>query len=221
MVRGREPEAPTRPHVHDVKTMQYYARHADRLVERYEQADVAQLQRRLVKAFEPNSKILELGSGSGRDAALMLTKGFDVFAVDGAQSMVKQAIRLHPELSGRLTRLSLPAALPYRGSSFDGVYALAVLMHLSRGGMRASIAEVCRVLRTGGRFFLSVPSARTDVDEHGRDGRGRLFTSLTALAWQDICQTCGLRRIRQWDDSDGLGRSGMRWRSFLFEKTEA
>jgi len=53
-------------------------------------------------------------------------------------------------------RLQLGESLPYRDESFDVVTMLAVLEHLSYP--RAVVAEICRVLKPGGRLLLTVPS---------------------------------------------------------------
>ena len=188
------------------------------LVRRYEEADVTQLQERLATAFEPGDKLLELGCGSGRDAAFMHAKGFDVLAVDGTPTMVEHAVRLHPELVGRVKCFSLPEILPYTTSSFDGVYALAVLMHLTRRGIEESVAEVYRVLKQGGSFLFSVPSARGDVNTNDRDDMGRLFSSLALSDWITVCETCGFHKLKVWENSDGLGRPEVRWSSLLFGK---
>ena len=64
-----------------------------------------------------------------------------------------------PELcTEKLTtrRLQSRESLPYRDESFDVVTMLAVLEHLPYP--RAIVAEICRVLKPGGRLLLTVPS---------------------------------------------------------------
>lgn len=50
------------------------------------------------------ARLLELGCGSGRDAAYMLDNGFDVIASDAVQDMLDAAAVCHPALAGRICR---------------------------------------------------------------------------------------------------------------------
>ena len=93
---------------------------------------------------------------------------------------------------------------------------MAVLMHLDREGIDRSIAEVHRVLRQEGRFVLSIPSARGDITNDERDGKGRLITALAPDEWIAACEICGFRKLEAWSGPDGLGRPDVRWSSFQF-----
>ena len=66
------------------KTLDYYNTNSTKLNERYESADVNEVQRLLLRSFLKNSKILEIGCGSGRDASFMTKNDFDVIASDGS-----------------------------------------------------------------------------------------------------------------------------------------
>src|SRR5699024_2298472 len=57
----------------------------------------------------------------------------------------------------RVRRGSL-TALPYDDGSFDRVLCLDVLEHLSFDDQTAAVAEMARVLRSGGELFVSVPN---------------------------------------------------------------
>lgn len=201
-------------------TLDYYERNAANLTERYETADVAQIHARLRRAFAPGARLLELGSGSGRDAAAMLASGYQVTITDGSEAMLQQAARGHPELAGRAILHRCPDPLPYDEGSFDGVYALAMLMHLVPAQIEATMAEVARILRPGGRFFFSVPFRRDDIVADDRDANGRLFTNLPPDEWNAMGARCGLAQQESFESPDGLGREGMRWVSVVLEKAE-
>jgi len=203
------------------RTLKHYIDNAAALVTRYEDADVKQLQHELAEAFPSGTELLELGCGSGRDAAFLLGKGFDVTVIDGCQAMLDHAVRLHPELQERMHLLKLPGPIPFPDADFDGVYAIAVLMHLDAEGTRAVLREVTRVLKENGRLFFSVSLHRDDVGENGRDTKGRRFTSLAQDEWVEMCESLGLRALSIREEEDGLGRADVRWGSFLFEKPMA
>jgi len=197
-------------------TLKYYDAAANGLVSRYEAADVELLQSDLSSAFNEMSPLLELGCGSGREAAMLRAKGHEVCVTDGSPAMISNAVAKHPELGGSALVLSLPSRFPFATASFVGVYAIAVLMHLPVTEIADILQEVRRVLRPDGVLFVSVPSARDDVDENGYDPKGRLFTGLSADRWVALFTSAGFVEKFARETEDGLGRSGVRWFSFAF-----
>lgn len=83
-------------------TVNYYEQNANSLINRYESADVSEVQELLLKTFEQNSELLEIGCGSGRDASFMIKNNYDVTAVDGSKNMIYEARKIHPELVNKL-----------------------------------------------------------------------------------------------------------------------
>ena len=78
------------------------------------------------------SRLLDIGAGSGRDAAHFAAMGHQVVAVEPVDAMREGAMRLHPSpriewLADTLPSLALVRA---RGETFDAVLATAVWMHL-------------------------------------------------------------------------------------------
>jgi SAM-dependent methyltransferase len=196
-------------------TLAYYTAHWEDLVQRYESADVTELQALLAASFSPGARLLELGCGSGRDAAFMLANGFDVIASDAAQEMIDAAAACHPALAGRLCRICLPLDLTPSLGPFDGVYAVATLMHLTRPAIQDVFSGIRRVLVPGGRLFFSVPLHRNDVAADELDAKGRRFTAMTRTAWTGICRHTGFDVIALTISSDGLGRESFAWLNCL------
>jgi SAM-dependent methyltransferase len=196
-------------------TLAYYTAHWEDLVQRYESADVTELQALLAASFSPGARLLELGCGSGRDAAFMLANGFDVIASDAVQEMIDAAAACHPALAGRLCRICLPLDLTPSLGPFDGVYAVATLMHLTRPAIQDVFSGIRRVLVPGGRLFFSVPLHRNDVAADELDAKGRRFTAMTRTAWTGICRHTGFDVIALTISSDGLGRESFAWLNCL------
>ena len=83
-------------------------------------------------------RVLNLGSGSGRDAVLLRELGLEVVCVDASASMI--AITQALGFESHLARFS---DIDFAPQSFDGVWAYCSLLHVQR----QHAAEVLRNLR--------------------------------------------------------------------------
>ena len=199
-------------------TLNYYNQNSLDIAKRYESADVTQLHDFLLSGLKPCGSLLELGCGSGRDAAFMVSQGFKVLATDGSAAMVEQAQRHHPELAGQVTQLELPDGLSNKFGIYDGIYAVAVLMHLSVQDIETTLSGVNALLAPRGRFIFSVPARRDAAMTNGFDANGRRFTALSPNAWTDLCLKCKLQVVSTMMSEDGLGRGGIAWMNCLTQK---
>jgi cyclopropane fatty-acyl-phospholipid synthase-like methyltransferase len=198
-------------------TLNYYNKNANSLISRYESADVSEVQKLLISTFGKNSKLLEIGCGSGRDATLMVKNNFDVTAVDGSKNMIKVAKKFHPELSEKLFHKILPNELDF-DKKFDGIYSIATLMHLSKKDLEKTISKIYNLLNQNGKFLMSVSLFRDDINEDGFDNKERFFLVLSFDKWINILESIGLKILDTKTNSDGLGRSGIEWLTLVAQK---
>ncbi len=114
---------------------------------------------------QPGDRCVDLGTGTGHTAARLLAEGVtEVVGIDPAEGMLEAARRSYGHLSGlRLVRAGGDATgLP--GASFDVVTARHTLHHHS--DPLATLHEVARLLRPGGRFVMVdeiTPDPRVDA----------------------------------------------------------
>ncbi len=201
------------------QTISYYETNASQLAKRYESAEVKALHTLLTKTFPKNSKLLEIGCGSGRDAKFMMERGYRVTAIDGSSKMINEAKKIHPTLSSHLFVKQLPNGLDFQAESFDSIYSVATLMHLEPKEIEESIKKIYNLLKPKGKFLFSVSLQRDDTNTNNRDKHHRLFTSLTEQEWTELCTHQGFRLLSTEVTSDGLNRSGIFWLSCVVEKT--
>jgi len=201
------------------KTLDYYEQNAVELSRRYESTALEALHALLRQTFSPGDRLLEIGCGSGRDAATAMAAGFDVCALDGSSSLLQEAIRLHPELAGRLHHLKLPGPLPFANASFAGIFSVACLMHFNANELPGIIAEIARVLKPAGKALISVPAGRSDIDANGLDEHGRIFNLMPATSWQKLFAAHGFSTSTGAEEPDSLGRPGIAWVTFVLQKT--
>lgn len=130
----------------DRETVAYYDRNSGKCASRYESADMSHLDHLLLRHLPENGgRVLEVGCGSGREAAFLHGSGHDVYGVDASRAMIAEALRRHPELSGRLSceAVPLPEGSPLLPESFDAVVAVAVLMHVPDSELFETILVCC------------------------------------------------------------------------------
>lgn len=206
----------------DGQTLEFYDRTAVDTAAKYRAVEQSGLRQQFQQAFPAGGRVLDVGSGSGRDVALLLSLGFDAFGLEPVEGMRAEALRGFPELHDRLFALGLPLAEGANtGGTFDGVVCSAVLMHVPEVELFDAAFSLKRVLRERGRLLLSVPDARPGLNSEHRDEDGRLFKPLHPEYLQLLFERLGFQMLRRWEDSDLLGRPGIRWSSFLFELDSA
>ncbi len=190
-------------------TIQEYNKKAVVLSNRYESADVTKLQNKLLSTLKNCKSILELGCGSGRDAAFLHASLQETLLkiTDGSKEMLAQAADQHPELSGYLTEYELPMKLEGEKKKFDGIYSIAALMHLPENEIIHSLKLIAGLLEQSGILFISVCTSREDkkMNDH------RHFTLKSKEWWTREIRKTGLSLLSSTDNTDGLKRDNTVW----------
>lgn len=103
--------------------------------------------------------VYDLGCGAGRHLAYLSAQGFDVVGSDVAPNGLAVAARglLEAGLPSRLVQAEMTVC-PFGDAVFDAAISTNVLNHGTRAAVQQAAAEVHRVLRPGGEFYLTVLS---------------------------------------------------------------
>ena len=112
------------------------------------------------------ARLLEIGAGTGQDSAFFAQHGLAVVATDLSAEMVGRCRQ-----KGLDARLMDFGRLDFADASFDAVHAMNCLLHVPNADLPAVLAEIARVLRPGGLFFLGVyggseSEGLADADDH-------------------------------------------------------
>jgi 2-polyprenyl-3-methyl-5-hydroxy-6-metoxy-1,4-benzoquinol methylase len=201
----------------DSQTVSYYSSNAIHLANRYD-GIISSLSLHFDTSFLPNSKLLDIGCGSGRDLSILHTLGHDCYGIDPTPEFVTLAQQAHPELLGRIANGCLPELSPPFLCEFDGVLCSAVLMHIAVEDLKSSANAIKNCLKIGGRLLYSVPSKRLDVVAEDRDANGRLFIPNQSQRLLAIFENIGFVELKTWANADSLGRDAVEWESVLLER---
>ncbi len=104
----------------------------------------------------PGAHVLELGSGTGRDATALEQRGLHVRRTDGTQAFV-DLMRASGQAADRLDLVTDDFGGPY-----DAVVAFAVLLHLTRDELRDALSKAAAATRPGGILAFTVKEGDGD-----------------------------------------------------------
>ena len=200
----------------DEQTLRYYDAHAAEVADRYDGVSGG-IDKLLRLAFDQGMRVLDVGTGSGRDMCYLLEMGVDAYGVEPSEELRASAIRSHPLLAARLEGGGLPDLCQPFGGRFDGVLCSAVLMHLPRETVFDAALALRNVLVDNGRLLVSIPLNFRVADQDHRDSHGRLFTPLNPDYLAVLFERLGFQVLGRWDSDDAMGREGRRWCTLLFQ----
>lgn len=102
-------------------------------------------------------QVLDIGCGFGWFELNVLARGVASIVGTELSEADLKTINRHLQDPRLSTRVGSALDLPFEQGSFDTVVCWEVLEHLPRGTEPQFFAQVARVLKTGGRFYLSTP----------------------------------------------------------------
>lgn len=94
---------------------------------------------------EHKTSVLEIGAGSGHSAAFFAGEGFRVSAIDLSPLNIERCAA-----KGLDARVADFAELPFPNESFDAIWSMSCFMHAPDAELAKAIAEMDRVLVSGG-----------------------------------------------------------------------
>ncbi len=193
-----------------INTLKYYNQNAENLCEKYNDTDFNKIQKSISIYLVGANKLLEIGTGSGRDANYMSDNGFDVIGIDGSKKMIDIAIRNFPDLNGRLIHSILPDNFPNFKHKFDGAYSIGTLMHFEENVLEILLAKLNEVLLPKSPVYISVSGDRAYVNDE------RFFLNFSKTDWINIFESNNFVINEVIDNQDVTGRE-ITWYSFLME----
>ena len=144
-------------------TLSWYRENAIQYAEETRNSLVLDALWEFLSRMKEGGTILDYGSGSGRDSAYFLDKGFSVDSLDGSAEMKAQAERLF----GIKVKLASFLSLEEK-DKYDGIWAQASILHLEEHDLRVALTLIERALKRDGVFYSSFRKGEEDGYENGR-----------------------------------------------------
>lgn len=140
----------------------YYHDHAEEYIASSLATDMRGVYPLFLSALR-GKRLLDVGFGSGRDMAYFQGLGYEVEGIDPEEKFVAHARSQGLNAFLGDVRSFVPA------HRYDGIWACASLLHLSKADMEEALGEMKGWLAPGGVLFVSLKDGEGEtIDELGR-----------------------------------------------------
>lgn len=187
-----------------------YAHRPDDFAERYESLKTDEVHGDWLSLL-PSTQllVLDVGAGSGRDAAWFAKQNHEVVAVEPADALRQRAQEIHPSpriqwIDDQLPALDAVHDLDY---AFDVILLSAVWMHVPPSQRERAFRKLTELLKPGGHLVITLRSSPPE------DGRTAYETSTAEL--RDLSRSFALEFLDTTRSSDQLGRD-LGWTAAVF-----
>jgi len=118
----------------------------------------------LVGSLPAGARVLDLGCGNGIPiTSVVVAAGCRSMGIDSSAEMLARFV---VNSAGTPALRAIAQRLPLRGDSFQAVIAWGMLFHLPQADQRHAVAEVSRVLGSGGAFLFTSGDVDDDSGTH-------------------------------------------------------
>jgi ubiquinone/menaquinone biosynthesis C-methylase UbiE len=139
--------------------------------------DMLVLAQKFIQQVGRNGSVLDIGCGTGRDIAYFELQGLHVTGLDLSAGMLAYA---RQQVHAGLVMMNM-CRLGFRTAHFDGAWSCASLLHLPKQAVPSALQEICRVLKPGGQFYLTIQEGASETWNGGYiDGVMRFFARYQA-----------------------------------------
>ncbi|MEU6760852.1 class I SAM-dependent methyltransferase [Streptomyces sp. NPDC046685] len=192
--------------LHAMASTAGYGEAAEALAGQYESVTFNEVHREVFHLFPSQpSSVLDVGAGSGRDAAALAALGHRVVAAEPTAELRALGRRIHADQEIEWVDDALPElpGLTAQERRFDLILLTAVWMHLDERQRTSAMARLVSLLESEGRVVLSL--------RHGPVPAGRRMFPVFAEETISLAHSHGLDLVHEAHREDPHGRLGVAW----------
>jgi len=205
------PEQSNQSRVERTTIAGWYDSNADSLFRQFESVKFEQLHAELIEQLPRNPCfVLEIGAGSGRDAAALAKLGHYVTAVEPSDPLRTRAELSHRHANIQWMKDSLPKLNRVRrkGALYDVIFLSAVWMHVPPSQRKDTFRRITKMLKPGGLLYITL--------RHGPFEKMSGFWDIAANDVMTLARENGLLPVKDVVRKDDLLlRPGVSWSAVM------
>ena len=187
--------------------MEYYNKHAKQYINKTKDVDMKKDYEVFESYLKPNSKILDVGFGSGRDSLYFKNKGYEVVSIDPIKEFCDNGKDIGLD---NVIQMSIED-IEYN-NEFDAIWACASLLHLKSNQLKDIFNKCYKALKVNGVMYVSFKYGDFEgvIDD-------RYFTYLTEESFTNIINQTNFKIDKLWVNEDKLNRD-VKWLNVVLLK---
>lgn len=187
----------------------YYEINAKRYAKETFPADMSEQYKRFLPLLREHARILDVGSGSGRDVCYFQKKGYQVTALEPSKNLCREIRKV---FSGEIVCSDIQSYQP--DQRYDGIWACASFLHLQEKEVLSFFEKINLYLNENGIVYLSGKNGITI----GKAADGRYFLEFTEQLVGKILAVNDRMKLEElWYTEDVSGRKGFRWTNVVLK----
>jgi protein-L-isoaspartate O-methyltransferase len=183
------------------------------LAKQYESIRFEDVHRDVLHLYPTQScNVLDIGAGSGRDAAALAKNGHRVVAVEPTADLRSEGQLRHSHQAIKWVNDSLPELKQMRQLQrhFDLILLTAVWMHLNGAERKIAMATIVELLAKGGLISMTL--------RHGPVPHGRIMFDVSAEETIELGAQFGLYCRHRSTREDVQGRTDLLWSTVVLQQ---
>ena len=168
---------------------------------------------KFISMLPKKARVLDIGSGSGRDAQYFNDYGLDVVSIDILDNMLKEAKKRVKSV--QFIKMDL-RNLEFEDESFDAVWVMATLSDVGREESSNVLKGFLRVLKKEGLVYIAVKEGTTEeiINKLRYGNDPRYYTFYTRVELEDRLKKIGFSILNAQTSED----QGTRWVEIFAKK---
>ena len=189
--------------------MNYYDLNAEEFFSDTVDADMSTHHDEFLKNLPDSACILDAGCGSGRDAKLFKSLGYNVIAIDGSVEMCKLASK-HSKVNVKHMQFQ---EIDFK-NQFDGIWASASLLHVPSSEIEDVLKRLKDSLKDNGILYASFKYGDFEGERNGR-----YFNDLNEKTSKKLFLKHNFEIMKIWITNDSRkNRENEKWVNILVKK---
>jgi len=176
------------------QTVGYYDKKADDWASAHHGLEEASYWKSEMDKFHellPSGKVLEIGSGAGKDAESLIKMGYEYTGTDASEGLLKVAQKRNPQATFKHIGVH---DLDFPEHSFDGFWTAATLLHIPKDRVDKALQRIKTQVKPDGVGFITM---KAGAGEREDPETGRWFAYYSKDEFQGVLERNGFKVVEE------------------------